>query len=63
MTLSIYEPGCPWTVEDNRWVVLEMIAMFTPQRMMFGSNFPVDSLCRFAVRHTPGKETSGRGAN
>jgi predicted TIM-barrel fold metal-dependent hydrolase len=38
-------PGRPWTVEDNRWIVEETIAMFGPGRAMFGSNFPVDSLC------------------
>jgi predicted TIM-barrel fold metal-dependent hydrolase len=42
---GIGQKGRPWTVEDNRWIVLETIAMFSPQRVMFGSNFPVDSLC------------------
>ncbi|WP_417427234.1 amidohydrolase family protein [Hoeflea sp.] len=34
----------PWTVETNRRVVLEAIEAFSPERVMFGSNFPVDSL-------------------
>ncbi|MBB3999487.1 amidohydrolase family protein [Aureimonas pseudogalii] len=38
-------PGVPWTVEDNRWIVREAIAIFGPERAMFASNFPVDSLC------------------
>jgi predicted TIM-barrel fold metal-dependent hydrolase len=38
-------PGRKWTVEDNRWIVRETIAMFGPERAMFASNFPVDSLC------------------
>lgn len=37
--------GRPWTVEDNGYVINETIAMFGPQRAMFASNFPVDSLC------------------
>jgi predicted TIM-barrel fold metal-dependent hydrolase len=35
----------PWRVEDNRWIVEEIIAMFGAERAMFASNFPVDSLC------------------
>lgn len=35
----------PWTVESNSWIITEIIAMFGAQRAMFGSNFPVDSLC------------------
>lgn len=38
-------PGVPWTVDDNRWIVRETTAMFGPDRAMFASNFPVDSLC------------------
>lgn len=38
-------PGRPWTVEDNSWIVRETISMFGPERAMFASNFPVDSLC------------------
>lgn len=38
-------PGIPWTAEDNHWIVHETIAMFGPERVMFASNFPVDSLC------------------
>jgi predicted TIM-barrel fold metal-dependent hydrolase len=39
------QPGRPWTVEANRWIVRETIAIFEPSRVMFASNFPVDSLC------------------
>jgi len=39
------QPGRPWSVADNRWIVQELIAMFGPERAMFASNFPVDSLC------------------
>jgi predicted TIM-barrel fold metal-dependent hydrolase len=42
---GIGQPGRPWTVEGNRWIVDEIIAMFGPDRAMFASNFPVDSLC------------------
>lgn len=35
----------PWTVEENGYVITETIAMFGPDRSMFASNFPVDSLC------------------
>lgn len=35
----------PWTVESNGWIVSEVISMFGPDRIMFASNFPVDSLC------------------
>lgn len=37
--------GRPWTVEDNGYIIAETIAMFGPDRAMFASNFPVDSLC------------------
>ncbi len=37
--------GRPWTVQDNGYIIAETIAMFTPDRAMFASNFPVDSLC------------------
>jgi predicted TIM-barrel fold metal-dependent hydrolase len=33
-----------WTAEANRAVVLDAIDIFGPQRVMFASNFPVDSL-------------------
>ncbi|RZN31452.1 amidohydrolase family protein [Bradyrhizobium sp. Leo121] len=42
---GIGQPSRPWTVEGNRWIVEEIIAMFGPARAMFASNFPVDSLC------------------
>jgi predicted TIM-barrel fold metal-dependent hydrolase len=38
------QPGRPWTVEANRGVVLDTIGIFGPERCMFASNFPVDSL-------------------
>jgi predicted TIM-barrel fold metal-dependent hydrolase len=34
-----------WSVDDNRWIVEEIVAMFGAERAMFASNFPVDSLC------------------
>jgi predicted TIM-barrel fold metal-dependent hydrolase len=37
--------GLPWTVESNRYIIEETIAMFGAERAMFGSNFPVDKLC------------------
>jgi predicted TIM-barrel fold metal-dependent hydrolase len=36
--------GRPWRVEDNERIVLDAIRAFGPERSMFGSNFPVDSL-------------------
>lgn len=36
--------GQSWSVEANRRVVLEAIEVFGPDRCMFASNFPVDSL-------------------
>lgn len=38
-------PGQPWTSALNRDVVLGAIEAFGPERAMFASNFPVDSLC------------------
>lgn len=38
-------PGQRWTAEGNREIVLTTIELFGPQRCMFASNFPVDSLC------------------
>jgi predicted TIM-barrel fold metal-dependent hydrolase len=37
--------GLPWTADTNRDVVLTVIDLFGVGRCMFGSNFPVDSLC------------------
>ena len=37
--------GRPWTVQDNREVVLTAIDSFGVERCMFASNYPVDSLC------------------
>jgi predicted TIM-barrel fold metal-dependent hydrolase len=42
---GIGRAGVPWTADGNRWIVRELIAMFGPDRAMFASNFPVDSLC------------------
>ncbi len=38
-------PGVPWTVKNNRDIVLSTIDAFGVDRAMFGSNFPVDSVC------------------
>ncbi|QCR19789.1 amidohydrolase family protein [Agrococcus sp. SGAir0287] len=37
-------PDEPWTVDANREIVLRAIDAFGPARIMFASNFPVDSL-------------------
>lgn len=37
-------PGRPWTVDDNREIVRDAIAIFGADRCLFASNFPVDSL-------------------
>jgi len=37
-------PGRPWTVESNREVVLRTLDLFSVDRAMFASNFPVDGL-------------------
>ncbi|GAB3626457.1 amidohydrolase [Pandoraea terrae] len=39
------QAGQAWTVAANAPVVNDCIAMFSPQRVMFASNFPVDGLC------------------
>lgn len=36
--------GVPWTVENNRVIVETIAETFGPERIMFASNFPVDSL-------------------
>ena len=38
-------PGQPWHTESAAWIVRTAIELFGAQRTMFGSNFPVDSLC------------------
>lgn len=38
------QAGRPWSAEGNRAVVLEAIDIFGVDRVMFASNFPVDSL-------------------
>lgn len=42
---GIGEAGGQWRPEANRRVVLEAIDLFGVDRCMFGSNYPVDSLC------------------
>lgn len=37
--------GLPWTIEDNRPIVLAVIDLFGVDRCMFASNYPVDSIC------------------
>ena len=39
------QPGRPWTADSNGPVVRTTIEHFGADRSMFGSNFPVDSLC------------------
>ncbi len=38
-------PGVPWTITNNRYIVRTIIDLFGVDRCMFGSNFPVDSIC------------------
>ncbi len=38
------QAGKPWSVDQNRAIVLETIEIFGVSRAMFASNFPVDSL-------------------
>jgi len=38
-------PGEAWTADLNREVVLDAVRIFGPNRAMFASNYPVDSLC------------------
>jgi predicted TIM-barrel fold metal-dependent hydrolase len=38
-------PGQPWLVSNNRDIVLTIIDLYGLDRCMFGSNFPVDSVC------------------
>ena len=42
---GIGEAGGQWRLEANRRVVREVIELFGVGRCMFGSNYPVDSLC------------------
>jgi len=39
------QAGLPWTVEANRGVIRDALAIFEHTRAMFASNFPVDRLC------------------
>lgn len=36
--------GTPWTVEANRGPILDLVRIFGAERVMFGSNFPVDGM-------------------
>ncbi len=38
------QPGRPWAVEANRWIVRTTIELFGVERCMVASNFPVDRL-------------------
>lgn len=42
---GIGQPGRLWTVEANKPIIMHVIEQFGPDRSMFASNFPVDSLC------------------
>ena len=42
---GIGEAGYQWRLDANRRVVLEVIDLFGVDRCMFGSNYPLDSLC------------------
>ena len=44
-TTGIGEAGGKWRLDANRRVVLDVIGIFGVDRCMFGSNYPVDSLC------------------
>lgn len=39
------QPGAAWTVAGNGDIVRTVIDLFGVERCMFGSNFPVDSVC------------------
>ena len=36
--------GRRWQLEDNRYVIEQLLALYGPERCLFASNFPVDSL-------------------
>ncbi|NIA72072.1 amidohydrolase family protein [Pelagibius litoralis] len=38
-------PCRSWSIEDNRDIIRQAIDIFSPDRAMFASNFPVDGLC------------------
>jgi predicted TIM-barrel fold metal-dependent hydrolase len=42
--LGMFNPN--WTVAALEPLVLDVIDIFSPERVMFGSNFPVDKLYR-----------------
>lgn len=42
---GIGQAGGRWSIDANRAVVRDTIAIFGTDRCMFGSNYPVDSLC------------------
>ena len=37
--------GTPWNIKENEVIIRDTINIFGASRCMFGSNFPVDSLC------------------
>ena len=39
------QPGAPWTLDANRPIIRDAIAVFGAERCMFASNYPVDKLC------------------
>jgi predicted TIM-barrel fold metal-dependent hydrolase len=39
------QPGHAWSIESNGPIIRDLVAMFGPDRCMFASNYPVDSLC------------------
>jgi predicted TIM-barrel fold metal-dependent hydrolase len=39
------QPGRSWTLESNRPIIRDTIAIFGVDRCMFASNYPVDKLC------------------
>lgn len=41
---GLCEANKPWTVENNRRIVKDVIGMFGAERCMLGSNFPVDGM-------------------
>lgn len=42
---GIGQKDVAWTAEGNGWIVRTALDLFGADRAMFGSNFPVDSLC------------------
>src|SRR6516165_8428405 len=56
--------NCPIFRGDMPHIVEEIIAMFGPDRAMFASNFPVDSLCgSFDTIYSGFKEIAARNSH